>query len=225
VPGDLYVAFHARRYAYVLQLLASYITRAECRVLDIGRSTLTGLIARTFCVRVDSLGFPTDQESDTGRHYRFDLNDTQERTRWRCDLGQFEVIVMAEVLEHLHTSPIHVLAFLKTLLAPQGVLIIQTPNAAALHKRLKLLVGRHPYELIRENGSDPGHLREYTKSELYRYADRSGLVVERCHYENYFEYRFTPHGDVPILGLLNLAYAILPPSLKPCLTMVLRFAP
>ncbi|MDP9149663.1 MAG: hypothetical protein M3O36_06955 [Myxococcota bacterium] len=45
--------------------------------------------------------------------------------------------MFAEVLEHLHTAPELVLAFLRRLLLPQGLLILQTPNAASLSKRIK----------------------------------------------------------------------------------------
>ena len=230
-PGDLYTAFHAVRYAFVLRLLKDHITDARCRVLDIGRSKLTALIARTFGVRVDSLGFDKDQDTDTGKHYQFDLNDSQDAAHWRTDLGSYDVLVMAEVIEHLHTSPARVLAFLKTLLTTNGVLIIQTPNAVALHKRLKLLLGRNPYELIRENVTDPGHFREYTAAELRRFAEHAGLVLERCSHESYFDYRCIVHMQggrhAPrwLRAIVTVCYSLLPPTLRPCITCVARRPP
>ena len=225
---DGYVAYHAPRYARVLALLADYLPADAPALLDVGRSRLTEMIADAFSIPVDSLGFPPDQETPTGRHFRFDLNDAQHEARWRRDLPAYDVVLLAEVIEHLHTAPTLVLGFLKTLLKPGGVLIIQTPNAAALHKRLALLAGRNPYQRIKEDATDPGHFREYTLRELKDYAAHAGLTVEASFYGNYFDYRYRAHAtekDVPprrVLGLLNLGYRLLPGPLKPGITLVLR---
>ncbi len=226
-PDDLYLAFHAERYAFVLQTVGRYVAGPDARVLDIGSSKLTRLIHDAFGATVDSLGFGSDHDSPTGRHFALDLNHTEDRARWRAGLPRYDVVIMAEVIEHLHVSPVHVLGFLRTLLRPAGVLFVQTPNAAAFHKRIKLLLGRNPYELIREDPRNPGHFREYTAAELRRYAKATGLSVEHCSYENYFDYRFVRHGPYAAqprwyLGLANVGYALVPPPLKPGLSLVLR---
>ena len=91
---------------------------------------------------------------------------TLARRARAAGMPRYDLVVFAEVIEHLHTSPVHTLAFVRGLLADAGVLILQTPNAASLPKRLKLLAGRNPYELIRADGGNPGHFREYTLAEL-----------------------------------------------------------
>ena len=91
---------------------------------------------------------------------RFDLNDAQYRERW-IRTPPIHLAVMAEVLEHLYTAPTLVLGFAYSLMEPGGILIVETPNAASLKKRLRLLVGRHPYEMIRENAVNPGHFRPF----------------------------------------------------------------
>ncbi len=227
-PDDGYTAFHAIRYAFLLRLLTSYITGVGCRVLDIGPSMLTSLIARRFALRVDTLGLSSAPAGGGGTSYQFDLNKTQDRACWRGDIGPYDVIVMAEVIEHLHTSPALVLGYLATLLAPGGGLIIQTPNAVALHKRIKMLFGRHPYELIRESVTNPGHFREYTAGELRRYVEGAGLDVEHCIYLSYFDYRFLDHSRSRStrrrshLAFINAGYTLLPPALRPGITCVAR---
>src|SRR5919197_1506019 len=186
-----YVAYHAPRYAFLLQLLAEYGVTASTTLLDIGPSRLTTLIHEGFGVRVDSMGFGPDHLADGARHFEFDLNFAQDETHWRKDLPRYECVVMAEVLEHLYTAPLLVLAFVKTLLVENGLLILQTPNAASLPKRLKLLLGRNPYEMLRIDRSNPGHFREYTISELRRLAEETGFCVERCMTRFYFDARFT----------------------------------
>jgi 2-polyprenyl-3-methyl-5-hydroxy-6-metoxy-1,4-benzoquinol methylase len=94
----------------------------------------------------------------------FNLNDTPH-----SDIpaeGTFDLICFNEVLEHLYTAPETVIPALVRLLRPGGTMVIQTPNAAALNKRLMLLIGRNPYERIRTDLTNPGHLRELTKAEL-----------------------------------------------------------
>ncbi|MGP6160007.1 MAG: class I SAM-dependent methyltransferase [Vulcanimicrobiaceae bacterium] len=214
-----YVSYHAPRYTLLVDVLRGVI-QPGARVLDIGKSLLSSFIAAEFQVKVDTLGFQSDGPTDVGQHWHFDLNDSQQRSTWRTDIGPYDVIVMAEVIEHLHTSPALVLAFLNSILAPSGKLVIQTPNAVALHKRVEMLVGRHPYTPINEDALDPSHFREYTKTELYDYLERAGFSVTNCVAGQYFDYRFTRAGMKPYLSVVNLAYRFLPTQLKPGLTLV-----
>jgi SAM-dependent methyltransferase len=222
-----YLAFHAPRYAYLLRVLERHVGPAR-RVLDIGPSRLSELIGEKFGCGVDTLGFGADGESGRGRHYEFDLNLSQRTTNWRTDLPRYDVIVMAEVIEHLHTAPQLVLAFVGSLLAEHGVLILQTPNAVALSRRLKLLLGRHPYEMIRVDTANPGHFREYTRDELHTAAREAGLCVARSESGFYLDMRYGLHTAAgnrpqPFVGAVkNVVYRCLPPSLRLGLTMELR---
>ena len=83
---------------------------------------------------------------------------------------------MAEVIEHLYTAPEIVLKCIKKIIKQNGYFIIQTPNAASLSKRMKLMFqGRNPYEMIRVDHNNPGHFREYTVDELEKiFIDLSG---------------------------------------------------
>lgn len=223
-----YVVYHAPRYATLLALAARYVGGPDDAVLDIGRSTLTDLLRETFERPVDTLGFQPDEVTAHGSHYQFDLNWAQDRERWRHDIPRYDLIVMAEVIEHLYTSPRLVLSFVESLMKPRGRLILQTPNAAALHKRVALLFGRNPYERIREDVRNPGHFREYTLPELAEYGAAVGLRMEEHFYGNYFDYRYKgysrPGARVPKrhLAVVNVAYDLMPPTLRPGITLVLR---
>ena len=229
VDGDVYAMLHAPRYAELLALLDDYV-QADSRVLDIGRSRLTGLIKDTFGVAVDSLGFAKNGPTAEGTNYWYDLNLAQHEDKWRRDIPAYDVVVMAEVIEHLYTAPLLVLRFLRTIVADGGVLVVQTPNATALHKRAKMLVGRHPFEKIREDITNPGHFREYTRRELESVAREAGFDVERWMAKSYFDYRYVAalHGTpdnhkLRAAGtLLNAAYVAVPPRLRPGQTLVLR---
>ena len=185
------------------------------------------MIASSLNTSVDTLGFPQDEDTDLGKHYHFNLNDSQEPNLWRKDLEPYDLIIFAEVIEHLYTSPNFVLSFLNSITSVGGRIILQTPNAVALHKRIKILLGKHPYEKIREDNTDPGHFREYTKQELIDYSENTGFKLQNLLYGNYFDYRYRELPDrpdmkyEPKLKLINDFYSLCPASYKPGLTCVL----
>lgn len=224
-----YLAYHAPRYAFLLRLLSQCGLAANSRILDIGPSKLTSLIRERFRITVDTLGFGPDQIETFGHHFEFDLNMTQDEARRRRDLPTYDFVVMAEVIEHLHTAPEIVLDYVRSLVAPGGVLILQTPNAASLPKRIKLLLGRNPYERIRRETRDPGHFREYTLAELRSILTGAGFSVERCVTGFYFDARFAHHElgqaprEQPMIGSLkNIVYPLLPAGLREGITIVAR---
>ncbi len=226
-PDNARLAYHAPRYAFVLRLLDRHLSAPPGRILDVGRSVLTDLMAERLKVPVDSLGLGPDRPTASGRHYHFDLNRAQDEPDWRRDLPTYDLLVMAEVIEHLYTAPSLVLRFLGTIVRPDGLLVLQTPNAAALGKRVRLLGGHNPYERIREDRSRPGHFREYTGPELAHYVNGAGFVVEACHYRSYFDLRYPcglGEGQAPGWGwhVKDLLYRIVPPRLRTGITLVAR---
>lgn len=226
--GDGYRAFHAPRYEFLLNLLESLGVNAQTSILDIGPSHFTNLARSKFGAHVDTLGFGEDNKSINGDHYEFDLNRAQRREDWRTDLPQYDVIVMAEVIEHLYVAPQLVLGFVRSKLAPQGHLIIQTPNAASFSKRLRLMLGKNPYEMIRTDPQNPGHYREYTVSELQALSKDAGYSVERCEMAWYFDARYIHDAQGRLIhrsatgAIKNLAYSLLPAPLRQGITVVLR---
>ncbi|MGZ4338357.1 MAG: class I SAM-dependent methyltransferase [Gaiellaceae bacterium] len=208
-----YARMHAPRYEILLGAVETAIAgraAAPVSLLDVGPSFQTEAIRELYPgVRVDSLGFldarfppPRDGE----RHIDFDLNDADDPSAWPAS-DPYDVIVCAEVVEHLHTSPAHVFRLFASLLRSRGRLVLQTPNAAALSRRFWLLAGRNPYEPIREDKRQAGHFREYTAAELHALLDASGFDVTELRLANYFltgsrKNRFlVRHGDRLPAGL------------------------
>jgi SAM-dependent methyltransferase len=188
-----YLDYHATRYARLLDAVQELAGRAgpeePLRVLDVGPNIQTGLL-RTIQPEsvVDTLGFanPAVPPRERERHQEFDLNHSSERGRWPVLSRQYDLIVVAEVLEHLHIPASMVLEFLGHQLRRPGFIIIQTPNAAALHKRLALLLGRNPVQAPRACQENPGHFHEYTVRELRDQLRAGGLTIDWLRAENYF---------------------------------------
>ena len=223
-----YAAFHRPRFLFLIEVLRNCGVTAASRILDIGTSPLTSLIAAELGVRPESMGLESGSSANGFVHHRLDLNELQERSQWRTDVGPYDAIVFAEVLEHLYTAPELVLPYLRELLVPGGVLLLQTPNAVSLRKRAKMVLGVNPFERIRTERDNPGHFREYTASELKEFLAAAGFSVDRVWLKHYFDVRYARHerGDEPpelIVGALkNALYRLLPASLREGITILAR---
>jgi hypothetical protein len=213
-----YVKVHAERWSFLLRAVDRLVASARerrgsssLRILDIGEHMQTELLrANHPDVPVDTL----DLRDVAGRrrpgdeHHRFDLNDFYYENR-RPAIGPYDVIVMAEVIEHLHTAGATVLRGLAGLLRTEGYLFVQTPNAVALHKRVYMLVGRNPYRMELERPrDDPPHFHEYTLRELISAGEAAGLRVVEAEYRNYFS------GGTVGSRLYNRIANVLPRSLR-----------
>ena len=220
-----YLAFHQPRFAFLLKVVSEQVVGAP-RILDVGPSPFTAMLRATLHSPVDTLGLEPEATSERGRHFHFNLNDTQHGAKWRLDFGRYDLIVFAEVIEHLFTAPEIVLAYLRDLLVPGGQLVLQTPNAASLRKRIKLALGRNPFERIRLDPSNPGHFREYTATELAQILAHSGFAVRQSWTQFYFDARHARHlvGNEPPSRLrgtvVNIVNRALPAFLREGITIL-----
>jgi hypothetical protein len=120
------------------------------------------------------------------------------------------------VIEHLAVSPRHVLRFLGSALRSGGWLVLQTPNAARVGNRLRLLAGRNPFEQLRENSLDPGHFREYTVDELLELSRETGFEPGGWLAANYFDTGSMPN------RVLRAVEPLVPRRLRGGITVWLR---
>lgn len=129
-----------------------------------------------------------------------------------------DLVVLAEVIEHLNVSPKQIFRCCASWLTRGGYLIVQTPNAVSLSRRLWMLLGRQPFDVPAERDTDFSvHIREYTIGELRGLAKEAGLSMVRCRTANYFNPgRSLPH------RAYDLICHMLPPGFRSGITMVLR---
>ena len=93
--------------------------------------------------------------------------------------GPFDVVVCADVLEHLR-RPELVLEELRALLAPSGAVVVSVPNFAHWYPRLRVLAGRFGYD--RRGILDHTHLRFYTRRSFERLVGEQGWTITRRDY-------------------------------------------
>lgn len=104
----------------------------------------------------------------------YDLNNLQSLP-WD---KRFDVIIFADVLEHLVDPEKTLQFFVDRYLAKDGIIIISLPNIANWLVRIKLLFGRFDYV----DGSgimDRTHFHLYTFSSALKLIDTAGLQAEQ----------------------------------------------
>ncbi|MCW5892125.1 MAG: class I SAM-dependent methyltransferase [bacterium] len=87
---------------------------------------------------------------------------------------RFDLILLLNLVEHVE-DPVGVLAHVRTLLAPGGVVLVSTPNTDSLDARLfrhRSWAGYHC----------PRHWVLFTEASFRRAAHAAGLAVESCTY-------------------------------------------
>lgn len=212
-----YLHYHLKRLSFTISLVENFIKNHETQnVLDIGPHFLTYCLTQSLKsnIKVSTLGFANERLCPgkfIDHHYEIDLNESNSSSLSSAH-GKFDLIVFSETIEHLYTSPKIILSFLSALLKKErgAGIIIQTPNAVSLQKRIKMLFGRNPYELIREDKTNPGHYREYTMKELEQYASEAGFEIQYKKYCSYWT------GNSFIKKVINLV-----PSLREGITILL----
>jgi glycosyltransferase involved in cell wall biosynthesis/SAM-dependent methyltransferase len=114
-----------------------------------------------------------------------DLFDA-EKDRFPYPDGHFSTVLCCELLEHLPSDPMFLMAEINRILRPGGHVVMTTPNVASLRALRAILEGYHPGffpAYIRPAG--PGaevearHAREYTPREIHYLLQDSGFAVER----------------------------------------------
>lgn len=84
--------------------------------------------------------------------------------------GGFDAVICAGVIEHIPHTPRPLLETLNRLVAPGGILILDTPNLAYLYRRLALLEGQSIFPAIAQQFYTElpfeGHHREYVVPEV-----------------------------------------------------------
>jgi 2-polyprenyl-3-methyl-5-hydroxy-6-metoxy-1,4-benzoquinol methylase len=155
------------------------------RVLDVGCATgyLAAELSARGCV-VDGIEFDPVAAGQARAHCREVVAGDLEAPLIRAEVERMlagvrpDVVVCADVLEHLR-DPWAVLAWLKTLLPPDGRAVISVPNIAHWTARRALLRGRFDYA---DHGLfDRTHLRFFTRESAAELARRAGLAVLREH--------------------------------------------
>jgi methionine biosynthesis protein MetW len=156
--------------------IISRMIPAGARVLDVGcgaGSVSVQIIAngRTSLVGVE----PDETRARAARDRGVDVRSGFLTPELIGELGTFDVVLFADVLEHL-ADPLSLLELARTALARGGRIIASVPNVAHWSVRTELARGNFVY---RDWGiMDATHLRWFTHANLQLLFQSAGLAIE-----------------------------------------------
>ena len=145
------------------------------RVLDVGCGTGSVTLIANRMKNNDVLGIePDEQRAARSRSRGIETVCGELDDAFAARHGLFDVVVFADVLEHL-PSPAEVLTRAIGILKPGGLVLISVPNVAHWSVRLKLLRGCFDYT---EDGIlDATHLRWFTAKTIRSLCTDVGLEI------------------------------------------------
>ncbi len=123
------------------------------------------------------------------------------------NIGKFDVILMADIIEHL-ANPFYLLKELRNSLDVNGYVIIFLPNVAYYSIRLMLLRGNFKYE--NHGILDKTHLRFYTFYTAKELVESAGYKINMC---KGYGFGF-PFGRLSKVPVINLLYNLITKSLS-----------
>jgi len=175
-PG--YMENKLTKYNAIVSEIMEHFSQAKVLSIGSGPCDLEAILSK--------LGYDITAIDDLKDHWHL-IGNNRERIKdfaWRMDIklivesagipqweaNYFDIVLLIDIIEHLHTSPRELLNFSISALKPGGLLLIETPNCAALAKRIEVVFGKS--NQVNANffywnvGEYRSHVREYTKSEL-----------------------------------------------------------
>jgi methionine biosynthesis protein MetW len=182
--GDVTVArqMDARALAYETprrEIAARVPVRAR-RVLDLGCAS--GGLATLLKARgdVEVVGVEVDEAYAAAaagrcdRVVRADAEALARRDDLEAELGRFDCLVAADVLEHL-VDPWSALRAFTSLLEPHGTAVVSLPNVA--HWSTYAHLARGTWPRLPEGVHDATHLRWFTLRDARELLEQAGLAV------------------------------------------------
>jgi SAM-dependent methyltransferase len=123
--------------------------------------------------------------------------------------NSFDLVVCAEVIEHLLHDPMAMLRGIHRILKPDGALVLTTPNLISWHAILKAIKGLSPLEfscfITSKQPPILQHAREYMPDEVNTMLQAAGFSIDRFT----TPYFLFPHEHFSVIDLLLLGVIML----------------
>ncbi|MBT9151465.1 MAG: putative methyltransferase YcgJ [candidate division WS2 bacterium] len=191
------------QYLLILKTVLPYLNESkDAKILDVGAGGgVIPLVLRRIgyeCSAIDTweeyskvydnrMGIKEDIIERLQRNgIRVEYCDIQKE-RFPFEDDSFDIVLLLDVIEHLHSSPKKPLKEIRRVLNKNGIIILTTPNLGTLKNRLFVLAGQSNYtDLSHWYHGDPffGHAREYTPGEVKDMLTWEGFSVRRADLSN-----------------------------------------
>jgi 2-polyprenyl-3-methyl-5-hydroxy-6-metoxy-1,4-benzoquinol methylase len=185
-----YVADAIERFRVTMALVPQ-LEKGQ-RVLELGAAPyyLTRLLLRRrmdvtcaswFGPELGAKGHDLVERSSDGNEVTIEFdNFNVETDRFPYDDDSFDLVLCCEILEHLSTDPIQMLAEIHRVLRNDtGILLLTTPNAVRMMNLVHMLNGDNVYEQYSGYGHFGRHNREFTVGELRRLLTEAAYDVKQ----------------------------------------------
>jgi 2-polyprenyl-3-methyl-5-hydroxy-6-metoxy-1,4-benzoquinol methylase len=147
------------------------------KILDIGcgSGSISNVIKNARTTEIIGVEPNTQRAMAAEKSGLFVVNDIYSEEIGR-EHGPFDVVLFADVLEHL-VDPASMLEQVKPALAENGRVIASVPNVAHWTIRLALLFGRFDYQA--SGLMDATHLRWFTRDGITKLFDAAGYEIDK----------------------------------------------
>jgi SAM-dependent methyltransferase len=184
--GERYTESHKWRIIRDVLLLPPL--SSNDRVLEIGPSLtsliikkLTGATVETLCIDDLNRNFLTP--------YNVPLHLCDITTEVPpLEINYYDCILFCEVFEHFMRAPQFALKNIMALLKPGKHLFFSVPNFATIQKRVMLLRGKNPQDLLSDKIPYYAHIREPVYSETKQWWEEAGGTIVQEGFTNYDRY-------------------------------------
>jgi 2-polyprenyl-3-methyl-5-hydroxy-6-metoxy-1,4-benzoquinol methylase len=157
-------------------IILDYLKNRQ-KVLDVGCSS--GQMGRLIKQRFGSYVYGIDisaRNIEIAKKHLDKAFVVDVEKEFNLDEKEFDVIIFADILEHLY-SPLDCIEKFMKYIKPGGYFILSIPNVANWYVRLKLLFGNFDYE---SSGIlDETHIRFFTFKRIVQMLNNAGLKIEK----------------------------------------------
>ncbi len=196
-----YFSTQLPRYRYLLERISQY--EIEGDILEIGCIPCH----LSYCLKnigIHSVGVDLNPD-----RFQKSINRNQLEV-YQCDIekenlpfnnNRFKFIIFSEVFEHLRINPIFTLKELFRVLAPEGTLLLTTPNLNYLPNRISMFRGHpfdNPYNEFEKLDylGHMGHIREYNPIQIHTFLNKTGFTKIDIEFDMFGTFTHKPYNFI-----------------------------
>lgn len=225
-----YAVQHKQRFWELFNAVAMLLERKKAsgriKILEIGVSEFSGFYKSLWPeVELHTADRPHNENyigftsgacqriSACSHHFEIDLNSPESLAEeFRPEaMADYDIIVFAEVLEHLVVNPVELLAGLVSLLKSSGQLYLTTPNFFSWRK-MQMIARRENPQQVYPAGDDNWdahfHHREFSVKELLSQVQQAGGCCRAFYFSDCWDDDEQAPRPLPIVERSNLVMVI-----------------
>src|SRR5262249_33972028 len=173
-----YYRHFRERYWRTVGYIESSVGWDSPRILDIGSGQFALLCRHLLAAKCDVADIDSRHTAGLRRNDVGFVQVAWTRPGLRVQ-EPYDLVVMAEVIEHVPRPPHLVFADLKGCLRPGGTLLVTTPNLYRFRNRVRMALGQPIFDLFRYPEMDRplGHFLEYSREQIEWHLREAGFEI------------------------------------------------